>query len=195
MTPDTEMPPAAQAAAAMAAAAMVATFERHMAAELAGDLETTMATMTDAPNVNHVPVLVGGVGRDGVRAFYRDHLVGRFLPPDVAVRPVSRTVGADCVVEELVITFTHTVPVDWMLPGVAPTGRRVEAAVVVVVGFEGDRIAFERIYWDQASVLVQLGLLPRDGLPVSGAESAHKVLDPQLPPRAFAPPAPTLHHA
>lgn len=187
MTVDTEMLPAARGADAM-----VATFERHMAAELEGDLETTMATMTDAPNVNHVPVLVGGVGRDGVRAFYRDHLVGRFLPPDVVVHTVSRTVGEDCVIEELVITFTHTVPVDWMLPGVAPTGRRVEAAVVVVVGFGRGRIAFERIYWDQASVLVQLGLLPREGLPVSGAESARKVLDPQLPPREFAGDRPAL---
>lgn len=162
-------------------AAMLETFERHMAAELAGDLETTMATMTADPFVNHVPVRTGGAGRQGVRDFYANHLVGRFFPPDVAVQPVSRTVGASCVVEELVISFTHTAPVDWMLPGVAPTGRRVEAAVAVVVGFAGGKIAFERIYWDQASVLVQLGLLDPTGLPVSGAESARKVLDPRQP--------------
>ncbi|MEJ7812205.1 MAG: nuclear transport factor 2 family protein [Gemmatimonadaceae bacterium] len=170
--------------------AMLETFERHMAAELSGDLDATMATMTDEPNVNHVPVLTGGVGRDGVRAFYRDHLVGRFFPPDVEVKRVSRTVGTDRVLEELAITFTHTVPVNWMLPGLAPTGRRVEAAVVVVVGFEGERIAYERIYWDQASVLVQLGLLDPTGLPVSGAESSRKVLDPHLPSRRIADPVP-----
>ena len=183
------MPPVMLDAPPDAAALMLATFDRHMAAELEGDLDTTMATMTDAPYVNHVPVLTGGVGRDGVLAFYRDHLVGRFMPPDVAITQVARTVGADRVVDELVITFTHTVPVDWMLTGLAPTGRRVEAAVAVVVGFTGDRIAFERIYWDQASVLVQLGLLDPAGLPVSGAESARKVLDPHLPSRDIGPPA------
>lgn len=171
---------------APAQAAMLAAFDRHMAAELAGDLSTTMATMTDAPYVNHVPVGTGGVGQDGVLAFYRDHLVGRFFPPDVTFEPVARTVGANRVVDEMVIAFTHTEPVDWMLPGLAPTGRRVEAAVVVVVGFEGERIAYERIYWDQASVLVQLGLLDPAGLPVSGAESARKVLDPELPSRHIA---------
>ncbi|GJG88093.1 hypothetical protein tb265_32740 [Gemmatimonadetes bacterium T265] len=191
MTPATlDSAPDATPATPPDAAAMLATFDRHMAAELAGDLDTTMATMTDAPYVNHVPVGTGGVGREGVLAFYRDHLVGRFMPPDVAIEQVARTVGVDRVVDELVITFTHTVPVDWMLPGLAPTGRRVEAAVVVVVGFAGERIAFERIYWDQASVLVQLGLLDPAGLPVSGAESARKVLDPRLPSRQIASPGP-----
>jgi carboxymethylenebutenolidase len=118
-----------------------------------------------------------------VRHFYRNHLVGKFFPPDVEVINVSRTVGDDQLVEELVLRFTHTAPVDWMLPGLAPTGRRVEAAVVVVVKFAAGKIVHEHIYWDQASVLVQLGLLDRAGLPVSGAESARKVLDPMLPPR------------
>ena len=70
---------------------------------------------------------------------------------------------------------------DWMLPGIAPTGKRVEVPVVVVVGFRDGKIAFERIYWDQASVLVQLGLLDEETLPVVGIESAHKVLNPSLP--------------
>ena len=162
--------------------AMVALFQRHVDAELAGDLDTTMATMTDSPHLNHVASMAGGVGRDGVRAFYRDHLVGKF-PPDVKMTNVSRTVGQDQVVEELVISFTHTTPVDWILPGVPPTGKRVEVAVVVIVGFKDGKISHEHIYWDQASVLVQLGLLDPAGLPVSGAESARKILDPKLPPR------------
>src|SRR6266478_890167 len=132
--------------------AMVAQFQRHVEAELAGDLATTMATMTDDPHLNHVASMAGGVGRDGVRAFYRDHLVGKFFPPDVSMTNVSRTVGQDQVVEELVISFTHTTPVDWILPGVPPTGK-------------------------------QVGLLDPTGLPVSGAESARKILDPKLPPR------------
>jgi carboxymethylenebutenolidase len=163
--------------------AMVALFQRHVDAELAGDLVTTMATMTDNPHLNHVASMAGGVGRDGVLAFYRDHLVGRFFPPDVKMTNVSRTVGQDQVVEELVISFTHTTQVDWILPGVPPTGKPVEVAVVVIVGFKDGKISHEHIYWDQASVLVQVGLVDPKGLPVCGAESARKVIDPRLPPR------------
>lgn len=163
--------------------AMVALFQQHVDAELAGDLDTTMATMTDDPHLNHVPVMAGGVGREGVRAFYRDHLVGKFFPPDVKITNVSRTVGDDQLVEELFISFTHTTPIDWLLPGVPPTGKKVEMAVAVIVGFKDGKISHEHIYWDQAGVLVQVGLLDPAGLPVSGAESARKVLDPKLPPR------------
>jgi carboxymethylenebutenolidase len=164
---------------------MVELFQKHVDAELAGDLDMTMATMTEEPHLNHVPSMAGGVGRDGVRGFYRDHLVGKFFPPDVKMTNVSRTVGHDQVVEELVISFTHTTPIDWLLPGVSPTGKRVEMAVVVIVGFKDGRISHEHIYWDQGSVLVQIGLLNPTGLPVTGAESARKVLDPRLPPRAM----------
>jgi len=163
--------------------AMAALFQKHVDAELAGDLETTMATMTDDPHLNHVPVMAGGVGREGVRAFYRDHLVGKFFPPDVKMTNVSRTIGHDQLVEEVVISFTHTKPIDWLLPGVAPTGKKVEMAVVVVVGVQNGKISHEHIYWDQAGVLVQVGLLNPAGLPVNGAESARKVLNPKLPPR------------
>src|SRR2546425_3253272 len=116
--------------------AMVALFARHVEAELAGDLETTMETMTDNPHLNHVPTMAGGVGRDGVRAFYRDHLVGKFFPPDVKMTTVSRTVGESQIVEEVVISFTHTTAIDWLLPGITPTGKPVEMAVAVVVGFK-----------------------------------------------------------
>jgi carboxymethylenebutenolidase len=163
--------------------AMVDLFLKHLHAELAGNLDTTMATMTEDPHVHHVPSMVGGVGRDGVRAFYRDHLVGKFLPPDAKITNVSRTVGLDQVVEEFVISFTHTTPMDFLLPGVPPTGKSVEMAVVVIVGFKDGKISHEHIYWDQAGVLVQIGLLNPSGLPVSGAESARKVLNPKLPPR------------
>jgi carboxymethylenebutenolidase len=163
--------------------AMIDLFQKHVGAEMAGDLETTMATMNANPHLNHVPTMAGGVGREGVRAFYRDHLVGKFFPPDVKMVDVSRTVGDTQVVEELVISFTHTTVIDWLLPGVAPTGKPVEMAVVVVVGFKDGKISHEHIYWDQAGVLVQVGLLDPKGLPVTGAESARKVADPNLPPR------------
>lgn len=158
-------------------------FQQHVDAELKGDIDTTMATMSDHPHLTNVPLLTGGVDRDGVRDFYANHLVGKFFPPDVEMIGVSRTIGTDQIVDELVIKFTHTTIIEWMLPGVLPTGRKIEAAFAVIVGFEGDKISHEHIYWDQASVLVQLGLLDPAGLPVSGVESARKVLNPKLPSR------------
>lgn len=169
----------------MSKQAMIEAFQKHVGAELAGDLETTMATMSDEPHLNHVPTMAGGVGREGVHAFYRDHLVGKFFPPDVKMTSVSSTVGDTQIVDEIYITFTHTTEIDWLLPGVAPTGKPVEMAVAVVVGFKGDKITHEHIYWDQAGVLVQVGLLDPKGLPVTGAESARKVLNPKLPARKF----------
>jgi carboxymethylenebutenolidase len=163
--------------------AMVALFEKHVNAELAGDLDTTMNTMTDDPHLDHVPTMAGGAGREDVRAFYREHLVGKFFPPDVKMTIVSRTVGHDQVAEEMVISFTHTTPIDWLLPGIAPTGKHVEMAVVVVVGFKDGKISHEHIYWDQAGVLAQAGLIDPAGLPLCGAESARKVLNPNLPSR------------
>jgi carboxymethylenebutenolidase len=164
---------------------LVDLFAKHMKAELDGDIETTMATMTANPHLNHVPPMTGGVGWEGVRDFYANHLVGKFFPPDIEITSVSRTVGQDQVVEELVLKFTHTQAIDWMLPGLPPTGKRVEVPLVVIVKVEDGKIAHEHIYWDQACVLVQLGLLDPAGLPVSGADSARKVLDPSLPPRVF----------
>ena len=164
---------------------MIDLFQKHVGAELNGDLATTMDTMTDSPHLNHVPTMAGGVGRDGVHAFYRDHLVGKFFPPDVNMDNLSRTVGTDQIVEELAISFTHTTAIDWLLPGVAPTGKPVELVVVVIVGFKDGKISHEHIYWDQASVLVQIGLLDPKGLPVSGAEVARKVVNPKLPSRVI----------
>src|ERR1700692_403422 len=81
----------------------------------------------------------------------------------------------------MVFQFTHTIRMDWMLPGVEPTGKRVEIPLVVVIHFRDGKLAHEHIYWDQASVLVQLGLLSPSELPVAGAETARKVMDPRGP--------------
>jgi len=164
---------------------MLELFQQHVNAELEGDIETTMATMTGHPHLTNVPVMTGGVGGEGVRYFYTNHLVGKFFPPDVEMLNVSRTIGDDQIVDELVIRFTHTTPIDWMLPRIPPTGKRVEVAFAVIVKVEDGKIAHEHIYWDQASVLVQLGMLDPAGLPVSGAESARKILDPTLPLRVI----------
>src|SRR3984957_13024004 len=161
--------------------AMAELFAKHMSAELAGDLETTLATMTDNPHLVNVPSMVGGAGRDGVRAFYANHLVGKFFPPDVEFTEVSRAFGDTRLIDELIISFTHTQEIEWMLPGVAPTGRPVSVAFVVIVGIENEKISYEPIYWDQATVLVQLGLFEGGVLPVTGAAAAAKVLDPTVP--------------
>jgi carboxymethylenebutenolidase len=156
---------------------MVELFQKHVGAELDGDLDTTMATMCDDPHLINVPTGMGGFGQEGVRRFYANHLVGKFFPPDVKMTSVSRTVGQTQIVDELIISFTHTEVVDWMLPGIAPTGKRVDVAFAVIVGVKDGKISHEHIYWDQASVLVQIGLLDPDGLPVVGPENARKILE------------------
>lgn len=140
----------------------------------------TLETMVADAYVNHVPVMTGGVGHDELRRFYSERFIPQ-MPPDTAMTPVSRTIGIDRVVDEMVFEFTHTIKMDWMLPGVEPTGKRVRVALVVIVHFRDGKLAHEHIYWDQASVLAQLGLIDATRLPVAGVESAEKVLDPKLP--------------
>ncbi len=142
--------------------------------------EDTLATMVEDAYVNHVPVLTGGVGREELREFYSRRFIPQ-MPPDTSMTPVSRTIGTDRVVDEMVFEFTHTITMDWMLPGVAPTGRHVKVPLVVIIHFRGDKLAHEHIYWDQASVLAQLGLIDADALPVAGVESAEKALNSSLP--------------
>ncbi|CAN5585072.1 hypothetical protein BH24CHL9_BH24CHL9_10120 [soil metagenome] len=159
----------------------------HTDAEFAAkDVDATMATMVADPCVNNVPVMSGGTGWDAVRAFYSTHFIPT-LPPDVETVLVARTIGEDQLVDELIFRFSHTARMDWMLPVVPPTGRRIEVPLVVVVGIRGGKVSHERIYWDQASVLVQAGLLDPDELPVAGAETAAKVLAPSLPSNTLIP--------
>lgn len=152
-------------------------WNEHLRAEFsAHSADETLATMVAHPRVNQVPVMIGGDGRDELYEFYAHSFLPQ-IPPDTEMVPVSRTIGQGRLVEEMVVRFTHTIPMDFMLPGIPPTGKRVEVALVVVVQFDGDKLAHEHLYWDQASVLVQLGLLPPGGLPVVGAEGARSVLD------------------
>ena len=142
--------------------------------------EDTLATMVEDAYVNHIPVLTGGVGRDELREFYSKRFIPQ-MPPDTEMTPVSRTIGKDQIVEEMVFKFTHSIPMDWMLPGIPPTGKRVEVPLVAIVQFRDGKLAHEHIYWDQASVLVQIGLLDPAKLPVAGVETARKVLNRTLP--------------
>ena len=160
---------------------LVHLWEEHLKDEFeTRNTEDTLKTMVENAYVNHVPVMTGGVGREELRAFYSQRFIPQ-MPPDTEMIPISRTVGDDRLVDEMVFKFTHTIAMDWMLPGIAPTGKQVEVPLVVIVHFRDGKLAHEHIYWDQASVLVQLGLLDPSKLPVVGVESARKALDPALP--------------
>jgi carboxymethylenebutenolidase len=154
-----------------------ARFDEHVASEfVTKDVDATMRTMSAEPYVWHVPPLTGADGGEAVRRFYSSQFIGR-TPADAVLSPIARTVSADRVIDEFVLEFTHDIELPWMLPDVAPTGRRVRIPTVVVMGFHGDRVAYEHIYWDQASVLVRIGLLDPALLPVSGSEQADRLLE------------------
>jgi carboxymethylenebutenolidase len=160
-------------------------WEEHVQHEFSTrNTDDTLATMVEDAYVNHIPVLTGGVGKNALREFYSKRFIPQ-MPPDTEMSPVSRTIGEDQLVDEMVFKFTHSIRMDWMLPGIPPTGKRVEVPLVAIVRFRDGKLAHEHIYWDQASVLVQIGLLDASKLPVAGVESARKVLDPGLPANAL----------
>lgn len=146
--------------------------------------EDTLNTMVEDAYVNHIPTLTGGVGKKQLEEFYATRFIPQ-MPPDTQMTPISRTIGSDRLVDEMIFKFTHTVEMDWMVPGIAPTGKRVEVPLVAIVHFRDGKLAHEHIYWDQASVLVQLGLLDPTNLPVAGIETAQKVLDNTIPSNAL----------
>src|SRR5437764_15402407 len=112
--------------------------------------------------VNHVPVMTGGVGREALREFYSRRFIPK-MPPDTQIVPVSRTIGTDRLVDEMIFRFTHTMEMEWMLPGFPPTGKRVEIPLVAIVHLRDGNLAHEPLDWDQASVLVQRGRLNAAG--------------------------------
>jgi carboxymethylenebutenolidase len=171
----------AGAGLASAQQTLSARWDDHVKYEFATrNTDHTLETMVADSYVNHVPVMTGGVGHEELREFYSKRFIPQ-MPPDTAMTPVSRTIGIDRVVDEMVFEFTHTIRMDWMLPGVEPTNIHVKVALVVIVHFREGKLAHEHIYWDQASVLAQLGLIDASKLPVAGVESAEKVLNPSLP--------------
>ena len=161
-----------------------AIFDKHVKSEFEDhDVDATMKTMVKEPYVHHIPTLTGGIGYDGVYNFYKNDFVGK-MPTDTKIVRVSRTIGKDQVVDELIISFTHDREIKIMLPGIPPTGKHVELAHVVVMKFNSDnddddnnKQSHEHIYWDQASLLVQIGLLDSSSLPVYGIEQTRKLLE------------------
>src|SRR4029077_9571069 len=114
-------------------------------------------------------------GAQGVRRFYSEHFINQ-IPKDAKVTPISRTIGKDQVVDELIVSFTHDTQWDYLLPGIPHTGKHVELPHVVVMKFENGKVAHEHIWWDQASLLVQVGLLDPTNLPVAGLKQARELL-------------------
>lgn len=158
-----------------------ALWNRHCDCEFGiRDAAETMKTMVASAYVNHIPTMTGGVGQAELHRFYASHFIPR-LPRDSKLVPISRTVGPDRIVDELLFCFTHDTEIDFMLPGVPPTGKYVEVPTVAIVCFRGNKLYHEHIYWDQASVLVQIGLLDPAKLPVAGSDTAKKVLDEKRP--------------
>ncbi|HHF0525545.1 TPA: ester cyclase [Legionella anisa] len=152
-------------------------WENHTRYEFeAKNVNQTMETMIDNPYVNHVPTMMGGFGKKEVEQFYSTSFIPQ-MPQDTETTLVSRTIGTNQIVDELIFKFTHSIRMDWMLKGIEPTGKRVEIPLVAIVAFQDEKIASEHIYWDQASVLVQLGLIHSDNLPVYGIETTHKVME------------------
>ncbi|HET8921998.1 MAG TPA: ester cyclase [Candidatus Acidoferrum sp.] len=148
----------------------------HIAREFADlDVDATMETMVLEPYVHCVAVMTGGFGSEGVRRFYSEHFINQ-IPKDAKVTPISRTVGKDQVVDEFILSFTHNTQWDYLLPGIPPTGKRVELPHVLVMKFENGKVAHEHVWWDQASLLVQVGLLDPARLPVAGNEQARRLL-------------------
>jgi carboxymethylenebutenolidase len=160
---------------------LAALFDEHLRHEfITHDADATMATMVEQPYVNHIPTLAGGYGHDMLKRFYKYHFIPK-IPKDRKNTMISEIVGSDTIVREMLNEFTFTDPFDHYLPGVKPNGRKVKVPVVVIAKFRGDKLYYEHIYWDQATILKQLGLIDTAGLPVSGAEQADKMRDPSLP--------------
>jgi len=154
---------------------MLAAWQQHTYTEFVlKDADAALATMTEDPYVFAIPSGTGGSGRAGVREFYADQFLPK-IPPDFELTSLSQTFGNDRIVEEFVIRFTHTLGMDWMLPGVSATGRKAEFAFVGIIEFRAGKVASERLYWDQATVLSQLGI-PHHPVVAAGIGSAAHLL-------------------
>jgi carboxymethylenebutenolidase len=142
--------------------------------------------MVEGAQVILSPILVGGLGHDQLRVFYSKYFLNQ-IPPDIALKPISRTVGQNRVVDEVHISFTHTCRMDFVLPGVPPTGKHIELVLVTIVQLAEDgKLIHEHLYWDQASVLVQAGLIEKGSLPVVGVEGPRQVMSPTHPMNQLA---------
>jgi len=159
---------------------LIDVWEAHMAAEFVQkDADAAIATMTDHPVLIHVPVNTGATGKNELRRFYKEIFIPQ-MPPDAELQLLSRSVGQDRLIDEFILRFTHTLRMDWFAPGIDATGRRLTLPHVGVISFENGKICSEHIYWDQATVLMQMGLL-NEHLPALGAAQCDRLLNANAP--------------
>ncbi|KAJ1335666.1 carboxymethylenebutenolidase [Microdochium nivale] len=155
-----------------------AIWDEHTAFEFdTRNVDDTMATMVAEPYVNHIPTLTGGVGRAKLSVFYRDHFIHN-NPDGTELELISRTIGVDRIVDEFLFCCRHDKVIDWLIPGIPPTGKDLRIPFTAVVNIRGDRLFHEHISWDQLTVLFQLGLMPEYlpfPYPVVGADAGKKV--------------------
>ena len=154
---------------------MLATWQQHTYAEFVlKDADAALATMAENPYVFMISSGNLRVGRAAVREFYADHFLPQ-IPPDLEITSLTQTFGNDRLVEEMVVRFTHSLEMDWILPGLRPTRRTAEFVLAGVIQFEGGKVAHERLYWDRATLLSQMGVLDHP-LAAGGVDSAQRLL-------------------
>ena len=154
---------------------LLAAWQQHTYAEFVlKDADAALATMTENPYLLMIATGTACAGRAAVREYYADHFLPA-IPPDLELESLSQTIGSDRLVEEMAVRFTHTIEMDWLLPTLRPTGRRAEFIIAAVIGFENGKVAHEHIYWDQATLLSQMGVLDHP-LALGGMRSATELL-------------------
>jgi carboxymethylenebutenolidase len=160
--------------------ALIDVWEAHTAAEFEQkNADAAIATMTEHPMLIHVPVGTGATGREPLRRFYKEIFIPQ-LPADAELQLLTRSVAHNRLIDEFIFRFTHTLQMDWLAPGIAATGRRLQVPHVGIIAFQDGKISTEHIYWDQATVLLQLGVL-KGNLPALGSDQAERLLNPDAP--------------
>jgi carboxymethylenebutenolidase len=153
---------------------LLAAWQRHIYAEFVlKDADAALATMTENPYVLMIATGTACIGRAAVREYYANQFLPA-IPPDLELESLSQTIGSSRLVEEMVVRFTHTIEMDWLLPTLRPTGRRAEFIVAAVIGFENGKVTHEHLYWDQATLLSQMGVLDHP-LAAAGAGSVRQL--------------------
>jgi carboxymethylenebutenolidase len=143
----------------MAAESNLRLWEEHIRSEfVAKSVDGALATMVEDASVLMIPTGWGGKGKVALKLLYRNEFIPS-IPDDYESQLLSRMVTEDRLVEETIGRFHHTKRMDWFLPGLEPTGKPIEVQSIMVVEFRDGRMAVERLYWDAATVLRQIGRL------------------------------------
>jgi carboxymethylenebutenolidase len=134
-------------------------WEQHITGEFATkDVDLSLSTMVEDASVMHMPTRSGGKGKAELRPYYRDMFIPS-IPSEWEHTITNRVLTEDTIVEEAKVRLVHSKQMDWFLPGIPPTGKTIEMELVIVIQFRDGKMAAERIYWDQAAVLRQIGKL------------------------------------